>query len=663
MNLNRFVALLGAVALLGTACANETAKPESAPQTMVKAESPEVPEGNKPKMAPTAAAAPDAQEQVEAGAPPPVSAQIKELREQVRSKSLKPGFKVGDGAFYRMDVTLDPDFMSYSGRQDMLVVNNSKKPWTELHFHLYPNNPAISGTLKGLKVDKASVSGEPVQGKDMNSHYILPLKSALEPGKSVDVSLEFRGLLKRGKMADTEGIMGILEMLMDSMGGSGDYGVFAYSSGIFSLSLWYPILSAFDESGWDTESGEKMGDFSYFDVADYLVTIHIPKEYSIATSGTEVEAKEDSRTYMAGGVREFTVLGGKGLKPQETKTASGVTIRSWTLEKEAKEGAQQMKTAAESVAFFEEKFGPYPYTELDVVGADLGGGAGGVEFPGLITIARMLYMSSYAASIPGGQEIPESPMLRDTLVFVVSHETAHQWWNAVVGSHSRKHPFVDEAMANWSALQFMGKTGGASARDEQLFLQFELTYHISRFMGGKDMPVDSPTSAFDNPINYSAIVYAKGGLFVDEIRKRLGDETMYKALQNYYEEFSFKIAQPDDLLRHFKAASKMDTEVDYLAERWLKGTHADRDIGQLNPARAIPFLLKNLNIDLPPWATQLLKEEGLWEATKIVSNIFQGNSWDAGVDMNKITEMGTRMLKQFAVDMLKDGALDSLLNL
>lgn len=650
--------LLSSLLIFGAACTNEVPKEQPKQQTTVQAETPS---GAEAAAAKAPAQIKDPEKDSEA-APAALSATVKELRELVRAKSLKPGFRVPEGHFYRMDVTLDPDFMTYRGHSDMWVVNNSAKAWNEVHFHLYPNNEAISGSLKGLKIDKAVVAGETVEGKDMVSHYVLPLKNALEPGGSVEIRLEFRGMLKRGKMAESEGMAGLIEMLMDSMGGTGDYGVFAYSSGIASLSLWYPVIAAYDASGWDTQSGEQMGDFSYFDVADYHVTIHVPSDFALATSGTEVQRDQETRVFVAGGVREFTVLAGKGLKPQEDKTPSGVVIRSWTLEKESKEGAQQLKVAKDSVAFFEEKFGPYPYTELDVVGADLRGGAGGVEFPGLITVARMLYMSSYASSIPGGQEIPESPMLKDTLMFVVAHEVAHQWWNAVVGSHSRKHPFVDEAMANWSALEFVGKVHGTAAREEQLFLQFELPYHLSRFMGGKDMPVDSPTSAFDNTINYSAIVYAKGGLFVDAVRKKLGDDTMYKAISNYYEEYSFKIAQPEDLLRHFSAASKMESEVTYLADRWLKGAFADRDIGTLNPARAIPFLVKNLNLDLPPWATQLMKEEGTWEAVKIVSNVVQGEDWDKDVNFNKITEMGTRIVKQFAGDLLKEGVIDGILN-
>jgi hypothetical protein len=43
---------------------------------------------------------------------------------------------------------------------------------------------------------------------------------------------------------------------------------------------------------------------------------------------------------------------------------------------------------------FEKIFGPYPYTELEVAESPLIGGAGGVEFPGLITIASMIYANA-----------------------------------------------------------------------------------------------------------------------------------------------------------------------------------------------------------------------------------------------------------------------------
>jgi len=391
--------------------------------------------------------------------------------------------------------------------------------------------------------------------------------------------------------------------------------------------------------------------------------LRLPDDFAVASTGTQTSQQNGVRTFAAGGVREFTFIGSKELKPTESKTPSGAIIRSWVLGGEEKEGKQQLKTAMESVAFYEEKFGPYPYLELDVVGADLRGGAGGVEFPGIVTIARMLFLSSYLKDIPGGSLLaPESKMLTDTLDFVVAHEVAHQWWNAVVGSHSRKHPFVDEAMANWSALEYMGKVKGKAAWEEQHFMQFELPYQLSRFMGSKDMGVDQPVSAFDSTIHYSAIVYAKGGLFVDAMRAKLGDETMYKAMQNYYEEFAFQIAWPDDIIRHFKEASKLDREVDYLADRWLKGAHADRDIGRINLPRTVSYLANSLGIDLPKWANDLIKEQGVWEAAKVLTNIVQGKNWDDSVDFDKITEMSTRLAKKYIMEFLKGGALEDALD-
>ena len=43
------------------------------------------------------------------------------------------------------------------------------------------------------------------------------------------------------------------------------------------------------------------------------------------------------------------------------------------------------------------------------------------------------------------------------LEFVVAHEVAHQWWHGLVGSDSRDHPYVDEALAQLVARGFSKK--------------------------------------------------------------------------------------------------------------------------------------------------------------------------------------------------------------
>ena len=120
-----------------------------------------------------------------------------------------------------------------------------------------------------------------------------------------------------------------------------------------------------------------------------------------------------------------------------------------------------LEAAASSLATYEKLFGRYPYVDLDVVEAPLVGGAGGVEFSGLVTVASMLYrpalsegpMGMLAGLLGGAGHDARVKELTDSMLeFVTAHEVAHQWWPGLVGSDSRQHPFQDEALAQWSAV-------------------------------------------------------------------------------------------------------------------------------------------------------------------------------------------------------------------
>ena len=120
--------------------------------------------------------------------------------------------------------------------------------------------------------------------------------------------------------------------------------------------------------------------------------------------------------------------------------------------------------------------------------------------------------------------LSNNPVFNQLLEFVVVHEVAHQWWNAVVGSNSKKHPYIDEAMANYSAILYFEHFHGRKAAEQQMAMQMKVNYQIHRLMGGEDKPVLLPASSFNGPLEYSAIVYGKGALYFDQLRTLMGPE-------------------------------------------------------------------------------------------------------------------------------------------
>jgi aminopeptidase N len=187
-----------------------------------------------------------------------------------------------------------------------------------------------------------------------------------------------------------------------------------------------------------------------------------------------------------------------------------------------------------------------------------------------------------------------NPALDQLLEFVTAHEVAHQWWNAVVGSNSKKYPFIDEAMANYSAILYFEHEYGREAAEQQMALQMKLNYQLHRMLGGQDRPVDQDAAAFKGPLEYSAIVYGKGALYFDEARKLVGDAAFFAALRDYYDRFWFRIAGPQDftlvLRDHVPAAQQ--AAVSALYRHWINETHGDQDIGRGDLQSLMNTLLK-----------------------------------------------------------------------
>ena len=80
-----------------------------------------------------------------------------------------------------------------------------------------------------------------------------------------------------------------------------------------------------------------------------------------------------------------------------------------------------------SIRYFSEVIGDYPYNTLTVVQSALTSGAG-MEYPGLTVIG--LANDSYA------------------LDEVIAHEICHNWFYSALGSDERRYPFMDEGITS-----------------------------------------------------------------------------------------------------------------------------------------------------------------------------------------------------------------------
>jgi aminopeptidase N len=203
--------------------------------------------------------------------------------------------------------------------------------------------------------------------------------------------------------------------------------------------------------------------------------------------------------------------------------------------------------AAASLRLYSDLYGPYPYTELDLVEAPLN--VRGMEYSGLVLIGRDLYQDQ-----------------REFLTFLVAHEVAHQWWYGVVGNNPYHHPWLDEGLTEYSAFDYYRGVFGQQEAERLLTGRWFIPFDAAA-SGGVDGRVDRPASSFD-AASYELLVYAKAALFFNALREELGNDTYLKVLQTYYSDNRYRLVTPQTFLATAERVSGQN--LNPLAEKWLK---------------------------------------------------------------------------------------------
>ena len=442
---------------------------------------------------------------------------------------------------YSMQVELAPDGHSFDGQMTLVYTNTETVRLDELVLRLLPNGGKSYGN-GGLDIlPPVTVANQVVQ-VDMQavdrSVYRIPLPGGLEPGAGTRIGLSFRG-----------------QVPLDFGGkeNSTAYGLYNFTQNTLTLSGWFPILAVYDGQGWRTDGVSAIGDSVYSEVAFYDVAITAPANWVVAATGVQVAEEQVGNStrhvFASGPERDFFFAASPDFQ-RLSKTIGGTTIHSYSLPGSQSGGEEALQVGTRAVEIYNRQFGRYPDTELDIVEAPMRN-AGGVEFPGIVLIEL------------GRYEDPQST----TFITTVAHEVAHQWWYSVVGNDIFTDPWMDEGLATYTSFVYFDFAQGDKA------YQGILDYYQQRYdklvQSGADDRIANSLGYFEkeHPDRYGAVVYAKAALFFDAVRKEIGDQAFFAALQDYYQREMYQVAKPDDLLSAFERAA--GRQLDDLFQEWL----------------------------------------------------------------------------------------------
>lgn len=431
---------------------------------------------------------------------------------------------------YIIDAQLDGQVMALTGRETVNYINKEDVPLKEIYFHVYPNAfrdettapfPAEEmgqaypdGFSPGyMDILSVRVGDEDVRFSVEDTVMKVTLPHELYPGRKIDIRINFVVKLPPSD------------------------GRFGYGRYTVRLANWYPIVSVYDSDGWNLDPYYAIGDPFYSDVSDYTVRFVAPAGYTIASTGTaRYEQSQGSGLWIikASDVRDMAIVLSDKFKVKSGEY-KGTRVNSYYLGDDDI-GERSLRYAVDAIKYFSETFGRYPYREYDVVAADFY--IGGMEYPQLVVIDRMLYNKRNIF----------------TLEEVIAHETAHQWWYGVVGNDEVDEPWLDEALTEFSTVMYFENYYGNEVA-ERFWRAYDT---IVKKYDNSHRSVTDSIEKFKDESEYGAIVYEKGAIGLKNIRDQLGEKVFVKGLKEYYRKYKFKNATTQDLIESLNRASGKD---------------------------------------------------------------------------------------------------------
>jgi aminopeptidase N len=423
---------------------------------------------------------------------------------------------------YDLDLTIDPAARRLSGAMQLSFRNTTGGELRDVVLRLYPQFPAdVFGDGGDITMD---VSNIVVQGAATKASYEarrtvlrLPLPAPVANDQTITLSLDYTANIVAWQRSD----------------------------GTFPLPSYYPMLAAWQD-GWRTDL-TRFPDRVYASSALYHARITVPTGWTAVTTGSTIGTSErDQQTTfeaVSGPVREFALTVGRFAVARATHNGVSIAVYHRTGDGLDRDAATMANHIAASVATFDDRFGLYPYRELEfhLINAKRGYDIG-VEYPGLVII---LLNGRYT---------------EDTR-FVTAHETAHQWFYGVIGNDIYNEPWLDESFAQYSGMLVEEQWAGPAAARR--------TYdrHIARLAARTQLPAGLSITDYGAWNAYYAAVYGRGAQFLYTLRGEIGDRAFFDGLRSYYAAHKYGVAHAADVRAAFERSSGRD--LGPLFKRWI----------------------------------------------------------------------------------------------
>ncbi|MEY2934167.1 MAG: hypothetical protein RL033_4916 [Pseudomonadota bacterium] len=447
-------------------------------------------------------------------------------------------------ASYTLHATLDAAKHEIHGRGEIVWLNSSTKPVTELYLHLYLNAFDGPRTLfhrspvrqaRGGKQPKrwGSIRLERLVARELGEQDLLPalephspgdaedgtdrrvaLPAAVNPGERLTLAVEWTSVLPEVQVRT------------------------GFSEDFHLAGQWFPKLARLEPDGsWAHFPFDPLAEF-YADFGSYDVTVDVPDDMIVGATGQRVaETREGGRhslRFHAEDVHDFAWTAWPHFRERQEQIA-GIDVRLLYPPGHDQNATRTIEVLRRALPHFSARYGPYPYPNLTVVHPpEYAGDAGGMEYPTLITTGGAWHLGYWTRAIE----------------FVTVHELGHQWFYGLLASDEHRWPFLDEGLNSYAEsvalTEFFGTDTGGTVLGFPL--SSEALRRLSMLVRPHDVPIALAASEFPSMADVGSTVYQRTALLFQTIANVYGKAELEQGLRNYALRYRFRHPTPEDLL-------------------------------------------------------------------------------------------------------------------
>jgi hypothetical protein len=468
-------------------------------------------------------------------------------------------------ADYDIAATLDPVRHTVTGRERLTWRNRSKVAVTRVYLHLYMNafeGPGSTFLTEKRNRDTAFRSGvETREGEwgHIALHGVTQAGAAVpwtfihpDDGPATDhtvVRLDLPTAVAPG--ASTALDIAFLTQLPRVIARTGYFGSFHL------VGQWFPKIGVLELPGergavaprWNVHEFHLNSEF-YADFGNYDVKVTVPQDYTVGATGAAVGAPVArnglvTRRFVQGDVHDFAwTADRRTAKPLvDTWTGPGsppVTITVLYPPEYAASAAPALQATKDSLAYFSNTLGPYPYKTVTVVIPPYNAEeAGGMEYPTFFTIA------GWARIVPRTYDVYD-------LDFVTIHEFGHGYFYGLLASNEFEEPLLDEGLNQYWDERMLRARGQPVYASTPLLRRLGFgpgfpVFDFDRAAAPRNEPADPTGQNSWDRLQDIGPVYVRSSTMLRDLEAQIGTAATERAFKAYYRRWAFRHPSSADL--------------------------------------------------------------------------------------------------------------------